>query len=217
MYRVDTICFRRACKNNIDSIPYGMAGNREDGGAATRIAELVDRLARLVRAEGHGGALNPAQWDTLRYLARCNRFSNTAGALTRYLGATKGTVSQTLNALERKHLVERGPDRASGRVVRLSLTRGGRTALANDPLLGLKQAAEALPPALARQAAEGLTAALSALQAANKREPFGVCRTCRHFRADAPAGAPHFCALLDERLSEQDSTRICAEHQPLVA
>ncbi|MGE3145457.1 MAG: MarR family winged helix-turn-helix transcriptional regulator [Pseudorhodoplanes sp.] len=194
-----------------------MAAYRERDGAAAQIAELVDRLARLVRAQGHGGALNPAQWDALRYLARCNRFSNTAGALARYLGATKGTVSQTLNALERKHLIEREPDRSSGRVIRLSLTRGGRTALANDPLRGLGRAADALPPALARQTADGLKAALAALQAANGHEPFGVCRTCRHFRADAPAGAPHFCALLDERLSEQDSMRICAEHQPLVA
>lgn len=185
--------------------------------AAGQIAELVDRLARLVRAEGHEGLLNPAQWDALRYLSRCNRFSNTAGALARYLGATKGTVSQTLNALERKNLIARGPDQKSGRVVRLSVTRGGRSALASDPLLLLEKAADALPAEAARRTADGLMATLSALQSTNHQQPFGVCRTCRHFRKDASAGAPHFCALLDERLSEQDSTRICAEHRPLAA
>ncbi len=194
-----------------------MTTRRDVERAPGQIAELVDRLARLVRAEGHDGALNPAQWDALRYLSRCNRFSNTAGALTRYLGATKGTISQTLNALERKGLVTREPDRNSGRVVRLSITRSGRSVLASDPLLLLAKAANTLPPDTAQRTADGLMATLSALQTANHQQPFGVCCTCRHFRKDAPAGAPHFCALLDERLSEQDSTRICAEHQPLAA
>ncbi len=108
---------------------------------ARAIAELVDRLGRVVRAGEHQGGLNPAQWEALRYLARCNRFSNTPGALARYLAATKGTVSQTLNALERKGLIERRPDPASGRVVRLLLTRAGRALAAKDPLIQLATAA----------------------------------------------------------------------------
>jgi DNA-binding MarR family transcriptional regulator len=181
------------------------------------IAELIERLSRLVRAQAHDTALNPAQWDALRYLERCNRFSNTPGALARYLAATKGTVSQTLNALERKGLVARQDDPLSGRVVRLALTRAGRSALNRDPLQPLARAAASLAGGETRRIAEGLLAMLSDLQRANGQRPFGVCRTCRHFRKDADGGNPHFCALLRERLSEHDAGRICAEHEPVAA
>ena len=65
-----------------------------------RALELMERLSRLVGQTGHAHGMKPAQWDALRYLARANRFSRTPGALTAYLGATKGTVSQTVIALE---------------------------------------------------------------------------------------------------------------------
>lgn len=181
------------------------------------IAELVERLGRIVRADEHKGGLNPAQWEALRYLARCNRFSNTPGALTRYLAATKGTVSQTLNALERKGLVERRPDPSSGRVVRLNLTRAGRALAARDPLAMLADAAATCDGRTRAAAADALTAMLGALQRANGLLPFGVCHTCRHFRPNAADGSPHWCALLEQRLNEADSRAICVEHSPLAA
>ena len=45
--------------------------------------------------------LEPVHLATLRYLCNCNRFSNTASAITEYLGQTKGTISQTLKVLEK--------------------------------------------------------------------------------------------------------------------
>ena len=69
------------------------------------IALPFERLARLMRAAEHDAGLNPAQWEALRYLSRAIRFSNSPGALTRYLGATKGTISQTVIALERKGFI----------------------------------------------------------------------------------------------------------------
>lgn len=193
------------------------SGMREIPEEARFTAELIDRLARLVRAQGHTGQLNPAQWEALRYLARCNRFSNTPGALARYLHATKGTVSQTLNALERKRLIARKADPASGRVVRLVLTAAGRALVARDPLLQLSAAVAALPPPQLASTAAGLTTILAAWQRDNGLQPFGTCRTCRHFRADAPEGAPHWCALLHERLDETDSAAVCIEHRPRAA
>lgn len=182
-----------------------------------RAAELIDRLARLVRAEGHAAGLNPAQWEALRYLARCNRFSNTPGALARYLRATKGTVSQTLSALERKHLVARAPDAESGRVVRLALTTAGRALIADDPLQRLSAAAAKLPATKLAALTGALSDLLASWQTINGLEPFGVCASCRHFRADVPKGGPHWCALLDQPLSATDSAAICIEHEPRAA
>ena len=78
-----------------------MADDEDDDADGQMIVWPLERLARLMRAREHEDGLNPAQWEALRFLSRANRFSNAPGALTRYLGATKGTVSQTLMALER--------------------------------------------------------------------------------------------------------------------
>ena len=75
-----------------------MAGDDEDDATGDLIVWPLERLARLMRAKEHEDGLNPAQWESLRYLARANRFSNSPGALTRYLGATKGTMVQDASA-----------------------------------------------------------------------------------------------------------------------
>ncbi len=74
---------------------------------AIEAAQLIERLDRLVRSGESGHGLNPAQWEALRYLARANRFSRNPAALADYLGSTRGTVSQTLIALEQKGHVAR--------------------------------------------------------------------------------------------------------------
>ena len=62
-----------------------------------RIAALVDRLGRMAHGMQYASGLNPAQWEALRFIARANRYSRSPGAIARYLGTTRGTVSQTLD------------------------------------------------------------------------------------------------------------------------
>ena len=81
---------------------------------ASSIADMVERLGRLLRSRGYEHDLNPAQWEALRYLGRCNRFSNNPSALSNFLGATKGTVSQTVSSLERKGLLTKVPRAGQG-------------------------------------------------------------------------------------------------------
>ena len=69
------------------------------------IASLVDRLSRLAHSLQYSQGLNPAQWNALRYLARANKYSTSPGVLAEYFRTTKGTVSQTLIALESKGLI----------------------------------------------------------------------------------------------------------------
>lgn len=183
-----------------------------DPPGSERLAELIERLGRLLRAESHASGLKPVQWEALRYLHRCNRFSNMPGALARYLSATKGTISQTLNALERKGLVGRDEDPASRRIVRLHLTDKGRALLASDPLERFADAAAELAPEARHVASEALAELLGALQRRNARRPFGLCRTCRHFRQNARGEGAHLCALLGEPLTDEDSAALCIEH-----
>lgn len=176
--------------------------------------DVLDRVSRVIRNEAHGGGLNPVQWEALRYLDRANRFSRSPGALTTYLGATKGTVSQTLLALERKGLVSRSRDPADKRAVRIDLTASGQAKLAEDPLRALEAAVDALPADQRQRLDTDLRALLHQMLAARGGRPFGVCHTCRFFQRSHPEGQPHRCGLLKVALSADDSARICVEHTP---
>lgn len=188
--------------------------DREEN-ASRHAARLINRLDRLARAADHRGGLNPAQRDALRYLGLANRFSRSPAALADYLGATRGTVSQSLIALEAKGYVTREPHPYDRRAVTLGLTAAGRAALKEDG--GVALLAEAVAAGAGAEAptlARLLDATLAAAIARNGGRAFGVCRTCRHFRAEAHAGTarPHHCALLDVPLGEADAGAICVEH-----
>ncbi len=177
--------------------------------------ELLERLARLIANDGHAQRLKPAQWEALRYLARANRFSRTPGGLTAWLGATKGTVSQTVMSLERAGLVTKSGHPADRRSVRLALTPAGRAMLARDEIAALRHSAAGLPAAVRAGLEDGLRALLAARLAATGQRPFGICRDCRHFARGS--GGDHFCRLLEEPLSDDDSRLICVEQEPVAA
>ena len=178
------------------------------------IAVLLERLARVMQNEAHVGGLKPTQWEALRYLARANRVSRTPSGLTAYLGMTKGTVSQTLNALERKQLIVKEADPADRRQVRIDLTPKGLRLLEQDPIDAMLRSASKLSGEERRGLAQSLESLLKETLSWRGGRPFGACRTCRFFKARAPGGAPHYCGLLDVALSADDSQRICVEQEP---
>lgn len=181
--------------------------------SAAEIAVLLERLARVLQNEAHSEGLKPTQWEALRYLARANHFSRSPSAVTAYLGMTKGTVSQTLNALERKGLIAKENDPADRRNVRIALTKAGHSLLARDPVQAMVEAAARLGVTEQRSLAAGLEKLLQEALAARGGRPFGVCRTCRFFQRRAKDGNPHRCGLLEVPLSAEDSERICVEHE----
>ena len=70
--------------------------------------ESIERMAALMRAEERRRCaecgLQPVHLQVLDYLLICNQYSNTPAAVSKYLGMTRGTVSQTLLLLEKKRL-----------------------------------------------------------------------------------------------------------------
>jgi len=182
-----------------------------ENGYEKRIAALLERLGRLAFTESYSQGLNPVQWEVLRYLARANRFSNTAMALTAYLGLTKGTVSQSVKALEGKGLLRKRADSRDRRNVRLFLTAAGRRLLFRDPLRGIEEASATMPERVRRRLAADLNSLLGHSLAVRGRQPFGLCRECRYFARNHPDGGPHRCLLLEEPLSNPDSGLICLE------
>lgn len=178
------------------------------------ITVLLERLSRVLHNEFHLAGLKPTQWEALRFLARANRFSRTPSAVTAYLGMTKGTVSQTLNALERKGLLRKVSDAANRRTVRLELTDRGLALLQqHDPLHNVTQAVSGLSSTQQHRLAHDLEQLSRDLLKYRNGRSFSVCKTCRFFQAYADAGTPHRCGLLQVALSADDSECICIEHE----
>jgi DNA-binding MarR family transcriptional regulator len=186
----------------------------QDRDVAVQVADRIERLGRLVRSRSYAENLNPAQWQALRYLNRCNRFSNNPTALAEFLVATKGTVSQTVSSLERKGLIEKAPRPGQGRSLSLHLTNRGRELLARDPQSDLETAALKLGEQVFALA-EKLALLLGQLQAVNDLRSFGTCPTCRYLHRHAPGGTPHRCELMATPLSEPETGLQCLEHRPL--
>lgn len=179
------------------------------------IAWPLERLTRLMRAGEHEGGLNPAQWEALRYLSRANRFSNSPIALTRFLGSTKGTISQTIKALERKGFIAKAPRENEGRSINLSLTPKGSEALKNDPLAEFSKSLDDLSGKNRRRLAKGLADLLETDLKRREQPSFGTCPTCRHFREkgrEGDGGGPHGCMYFEVSLSSAEVQLICIAH-----
>lgn len=178
-----------------------------------RAQGLMERISHVLREEqralatAHGLAL--AQLEVLRYLGAANRFSDTVSALVDYVGATKGTLSQTVSALERKGLLQRVADPRDARVQHCRLTAAGEAIVR-----GSERAAGLDGLSLNAATVNHLDALLRDLLRARGGRAFGVCATCLHHRA-TPAG--RHCALLDVALTEADAARLCREHSPEAA
>jgi len=179
-----------------------------------KIAALLERLGRLLATDAFANGLQPVHWEALRYLERANRFSKTSAALTAYLGITKGTVSQTLKALESRDLVRRRQDRKDKRRFHLGVTAKGRRLLAADPLAKTREVISALSAGEQDDLAGGLETLLRLRLAEDGRQRFGMCRDCVYFAARHAEGSPHFCRLLRESLTGDDASAICVEQQP---
>jgi len=178
-------------------------------------ANLLERIGRLSRADEKSGDLYPVQWTALRYLARANRFSRTPMALSRYLGATRGTTSQTIMALERKGYVKRRPSTRDKRSVELRLTDKAAKALAKDPIMALASSMDRTLGAEGSAFRAQLVRVLESLVEQNGGRKFGECHTCRHFMRKGSVAHPdgHYCGLLKIPLSDSDSERICVEQE----
>lgn len=172
------------------------------------LSRLLDRIGRMARGLQYCHGLNPAQWDSLRFLEQANRFSRTPGALAVFLGTTKGTASQTLNALEKKGYLKRVPDPEDKRVRHIELTEAGQALLADDPLNCLDLAISRLPVDVIDTMADGLNQLCTNLQSRCGGQAMGICTACGHFQGATSEGNMR-CGYKQADLSCEDARRFC--------
>lgn len=178
--------------------------------------KLIERISTLLRAEERKKyaaiGLQPIHGQVLEYLAKCNRYSNTHASVAEYLGLTKGTVSQSIQLLERKHYLEKTPDADDGRVVHLSLSASGQTLIEElKPLDIFNQAENKISQHEFNSIGNALQSTLGLLQKVNQTRSFGLCKSCRHFSVEEN----HFlCGLTEQPLNRDDTDKICRDHIP---
>ena len=179
------------------------------------IYDYLERLDNLLRAETWKAAtehqLQPIQLQMLDYLNRCNRYSNTPAGVTAYFQLTKGTVSQSLKALEKRGLIKRQKDADDKRKVHMLVTSEGKTLLDTIFPLSLLQTIENQTHS-AQKIKDQLQDLLFQLQRQNNLESFGVCQTCHHFQTEPQQ--QFRCGLTQELLSVHEIELICREHKP---
>ncbi|WP_290816337.1 MarR family transcriptional regulator [Ferrovibrio sp.] len=193
----------------------------EKNAIAQRVIVLLDRLGRLTRELQFADGLNPAQWEALRFLAQANRYSRSPTALADYLGATKGTVSQTLIALESKGLITRCKKTEDRRQVDLCLTEAGQAMLAKDPMQTLEQATLEIADELGAEMVKGLSRLLHDLQTRNQINEFGVCQDCSLFCVNSQAALVDMnakvgvgtCGNTGETVDAAEKTKICVNYK----
>jgi len=138
------------------------------------LERLLSLRSSLQRKAAAAVGLQFTHAEILDYLSKCNRYSNSALALTEYLGLTKGSLSQSLKLLESKGLIKRTPCADDKRIARLSLTVEGTAILASVsaqmPDLSLNDSGD--------EAA--LQHILSTWQHQHGLKGFGLCGSCRY-------------------------------------
>lgn len=189
------------------------AGETGKAAVAQRVIVLLDRLGRLTRELQFANGLNPAQWEALRFIAQANKFSRTPSALAEYLGATKGTVSQTLIALENKGLITRCKKTDDRRQVELCLTDQGQTMLGNDPMQTLERASSEIADELGTEMVKGLTRLLHDLQTRHQVADFGVCQDCSLFCVNGQTLDTGVCGNNGDSIDAVEKTKICVNYK----
>ena len=181
---------------------------------ALRVSELIDRVGRVTRGLQFVNGLSPAQWEALRFIARANRYSSNPTALAKFLGSTKGTVSQTLISLEKKGYVQRLRNERDRRGIRLELMPAGWRLLETDPLLEIDKAVACLPAHEKEALIGGLNRMLRDVQRKLGGNEFGVCDDCSLFTAEQAPGGEYQCGLTRESITAHETQLVCVNFKP---
>lgn len=180
---------------------------------ARDLLDLLERVAILRRGElrtsGSKHGLPAVQLDALRFLASCNQYSNTPASVAEYLDTTRGTVSQTLIALERKGLIAKHTDADDGRVVHCVPTPAGLDVVVQSAREDQFSAAVEGLDVSEQASLVGMLAKLTT-QVSSAREvtSFGRCTSCAHLRGTSRMT----CAYTADDLDPSHMARLCRYH-----
>lgn len=197
-------------------------GSRE--GVDPKLLAAIDRLGQALRVQtgrvARAYGLTSTQLHLLIRLRVDPPERRRVGALAAELDVTLPTVSDSVTTLERKGLVERGPDPSDGRGVQIVLTDAGHD-VAEAADAWQVQAQRILGSVSTRDKERALGFLIGLLAELHKEGLVSVarmCVTCRFFReGQGRTAGPHRCAFLDIDLGPADLRVDCPQHEELSA
>jgi DNA-binding MarR family transcriptional regulator len=198
---------------------------RDESSAEERVLVGLSRIGTVLRSqawEGSAGTgIHPTQAQVLVFLARSRPPGLRLSELADRLAVNRSTASESVTALERKGLLERRPDSADRRAIRIALTPAGEAAateLAEWPDL-LLEVVDELDPVEQGVLLRLLTKLIRGLQLRGELAPQRMCGTCRFFQPhvhDDPE-RPHHCGYVDAPFGDAQLRIDCREHEPAEA
>lgn len=185
-----------------------------------RIVEGLERIATALKSDdwsrAQAAGVNPTQLSILRTLEGRN-VGLSVKELSFQLGVSQPTVTDSILALERKSLVEKRPDPADGRAVRVVITDVGMAVVrsGSEAAGAVGQATAALGDGDQQQLLVQLVSVIRQLQEQGSIPVQRMCVSCRHFRpyAHADAARPHHCNFVDAAFGQQDLRIDCRDHE----
>ena len=195
--------------------------NRFSSPLPRRIRDGLDRVAAVLRADqwsaSNAVGLNPTQTYVLSFLAGRDGSAIRVKEIAAHLGVSQPTATDSINALERKRLVQKSTSSDDARAVSVRITLAGRKIL---KAIGLAATAtdEALAALSSAEQMELLTLLIKLvrnLQLVGSIPVQRMCVTCQHFRPNIHRGAdqPHHCAFVNAAIGDGDLRIDCSDHE----
>jgi DNA-binding MarR family transcriptional regulator len=186
-----------------------------------KIVASLERLGQafrvLLRERAREHDLSPIGVQFLVYLLHHDVELRRVGQLAREFDLTPATVSDAVDSLEAKGLVDRERWPEDRRVITLRLSPEGRLLAAELSSWAdtIKEHLIFCPPEEKEVVMRFLMRLIGSLQRSGVVTVARMCVTCRFFRPDTHPGesSPHHCALLDAPLSGSDLRADCPEHR----
>lgn len=178
--------------------------------------KLFERISTIIRSEERKKyatvGLQPIHGQVLEYLSICNSFSDTLVSVAEYLNLTKGTVSQTIQLLQRKGFIEKQQDKEDRRVTHLKLLPLGQSILDEFSSVDLlEQAGFDVPAIHSSLLTDVLKNTITSLQRTSKARTFGKCDSCKYFGEQENY---YHCGGSDHIVYSAEINKICREHLP---
>ncbi|MGH1538987.1 MAG: MarR family winged helix-turn-helix transcriptional regulator [Arenicella sp.] len=172
----------------------------------------LERLNSLYRSQMRQAAslagVQLVHFEILQYLSICNHYSNTAQAVSDYFGQTKGSISQSLKAMEKSGYIKRIPSPEDKRSMKIHLTEQGKACLqqvTENSQLHHRDDTDTI---------QAIKTILLNWQTSSKASGFGQCLSCSYHQSsgDGEVDKEFTCGLTKAPLSRLDIRKICREH-----